>query len=259
VNDYKPLRIAISVTASLIAAVHLLFPNVKIDGVTLGLVALAALPWLAPLIKSIELPGIGKVELQGFQQRIEKVEGATESANSKAEAALSTARAERTSAAEATGAKHRDPREQLQALASEYEYIRETQDSGPVRTDAMTEVVGQMMALVPRLDGFEVLSSLKAERLGLRLAAYVYLYVRPDYSLLVPLVESVTKLEPKPFGQYWGLQAILKALTRGGTSQIPATAVDMLNKFSTRIPKGTDRYYELHKILAKCEVRLDKR
>ena len=43
---------AISVAAGSALAVHLVFPGVKFDGATFGLLAIAMLPWLAPLVKS---------------------------------------------------------------------------------------------------------------------------------------------------------------------------------------------------------------
>ena len=54
------------VTAVAVAGMvgHLVWPDLKIDAVTLGFLLLALVPWLAPIIKSIEVPGVGKVELQ---------------------------------------------------------------------------------------------------------------------------------------------------------------------------------------------------
>ena len=49
------LRVFLTVVAIAVAISHARWPDVKIDGVTLGLVVLAALPWLAPIIKSIEM------------------------------------------------------------------------------------------------------------------------------------------------------------------------------------------------------------
>ena len=56
------LKVAITVTALLCIFARLIWPNIKIDTITLGLLVVAILPWLAVLIKSIELPGGFKVE-----------------------------------------------------------------------------------------------------------------------------------------------------------------------------------------------------
>lgn len=58
------IRIGISVISVLIIVLHISFPDLDIDGVTLGLVILAVIPWLAPIFKSLEFPGGWKVEFQ---------------------------------------------------------------------------------------------------------------------------------------------------------------------------------------------------
>lgn len=53
--------IAIKVTISLVAlvgiVVRLIWPDLKIDVVTLGLLALFILPWLTSIVESTEFPG----------------------------------------------------------------------------------------------------------------------------------------------------------------------------------------------------------
>ena len=67
---HKPLWYLVFVGALLVAGARIYWPDVKIDGVTLGLLAIALLPWLQPLLKSIELPGGLKVEMQDYEQSI---------------------------------------------------------------------------------------------------------------------------------------------------------------------------------------------
>ncbi len=43
---------------------HTYAPDLTIDGTTVSLIAIAVLPWLAPLFKAIELPGGVKIEFQ---------------------------------------------------------------------------------------------------------------------------------------------------------------------------------------------------
>lgn len=66
----KPKYLArlITVASLILVGVHLYWPNLKIDGITLGLLAFAVLPWLRSIIKSVELPGGLKVELQNYAQ-----------------------------------------------------------------------------------------------------------------------------------------------------------------------------------------------
>jgi len=51
-----------------IATVHLMWPDLKIDAITLVLLIAAMVPWLAPLFKSVELPGGWKVEFQDLER-----------------------------------------------------------------------------------------------------------------------------------------------------------------------------------------------
>jgi len=48
-------------------------PSLKLDGITLALLLFSALPWLAPLIRSVELPGGLKIELQEVKAATDKV------------------------------------------------------------------------------------------------------------------------------------------------------------------------------------------
>lgn len=58
------IQIAISVSALIIGIIHLLYPQIAIDGVTITLFVIVVIPWLSPLFKSLELPGGLKVEFQ---------------------------------------------------------------------------------------------------------------------------------------------------------------------------------------------------
>ncbi len=66
------VRIIISGVAVVIALVHVLFPTVQIDTTTLVLLVIAGLPWLAPILKSVELPGGFKLEFQELQKAKEE-------------------------------------------------------------------------------------------------------------------------------------------------------------------------------------------
>ncbi|MCZ6528930.1 MAG: hypothetical protein O6949_01180 [Chloroflexi bacterium] len=55
-----------------LAAVHLLVPDIKIDAITIALLILAMAPWLAPLLKTIELPGGWKFEFRELKEKVEQ-------------------------------------------------------------------------------------------------------------------------------------------------------------------------------------------
>lgn len=67
----KRIKLIISIGATLVAAAHLIFPKVSIDIITVVLIALAIIPWLETLFKSVELPGGVKLEFQELE-KIEK-------------------------------------------------------------------------------------------------------------------------------------------------------------------------------------------
>ncbi|MFO0907828.1 MAG: hypothetical protein U0794_05615, partial [Isosphaeraceae bacterium] len=68
----RSLRVIVSVVAILAAIAHMLVPSFIPDLITAGLLVLSALPWLAPIVKSIEVQGIGKLELQVQEVRAEQ-------------------------------------------------------------------------------------------------------------------------------------------------------------------------------------------
>ncbi len=157
------LRIVVSVSALLIAAAHVWRPEAKIDSITIVLLVICALPWLQPLIKSVELLGV-KLELQELQDKVAEARGAAESASRQAGLALSASTAPMPAPARAaTGSADSD----IQALASEYENIRETQRSGDARTAAMTDVVRRMIDVARRTESLDISGALANEGRGM--------------------------------------------------------------------------------------------
>src|SRR5712691_13469752 len=75
-ESLKGLRQVVTLGALAIALVHLLWPTLAIDAITLALLVIALLPWLAPIFKSLEFPGGWKVEFQDLQKAAERAEKA---------------------------------------------------------------------------------------------------------------------------------------------------------------------------------------
>jgi len=67
------LRIIITFVALFGILLHMVFPCLIIDNITLGLLLIAMIPWLSPFLKSLELPGVLKVELQDIGERVKNV------------------------------------------------------------------------------------------------------------------------------------------------------------------------------------------
>jgi len=74
--NVKRLQISITAIAGLIIAIHLIWPSLAIDAITLTLIIVAAIPWLAPLFKSLEFPGGWKVEFKDLAKAKEKADEA---------------------------------------------------------------------------------------------------------------------------------------------------------------------------------------
>lgn len=72
------LRIQIGITALAMLGiiVHLIWPSLSIDWITLALLVVAVLPWLSPLLKSVEFPGGWKIEFQKLQKAKENADKA---------------------------------------------------------------------------------------------------------------------------------------------------------------------------------------
>lgn len=75
-KELRKLQLAISAGALLFALAHLIWPALKIDAVTVALVTVAVIPWLAPLFKTLEFPGGMKIEFQELERAKEEVQEA---------------------------------------------------------------------------------------------------------------------------------------------------------------------------------------
>ena len=76
--------ILVSVLAAAAAVVHVAFPSLTIDVVTLGLLAVAALPWLAPVVKSLKFGSL-EVDLRDLRQDLHEVRSRVEESAQKVE------------------------------------------------------------------------------------------------------------------------------------------------------------------------------
>ncbi|WP_139042401.1 hypothetical protein [Stenotrophomonas geniculata] len=76
-RDLQWAAIAITVGALATVVLRALFPDAfKIDAISLALIVLAVLPWLRSIVKSVEVAGLGKLELQDVERAAKKVEDA---------------------------------------------------------------------------------------------------------------------------------------------------------------------------------------
>lgn len=64
----RKIKLTITTVAVLMAVTHIIFPKINIDLITVVLIALAIVPWLEPLFKSVELPGGLKLEFHELEK-----------------------------------------------------------------------------------------------------------------------------------------------------------------------------------------------
>jgi hypothetical protein len=74
--DVARLRSWVTLGALTVALLHVVFPRLAIDAVALVLIVVAVVPWLAPLFKSVQIPGGWKVEFQELQAVAAKADDA---------------------------------------------------------------------------------------------------------------------------------------------------------------------------------------
>jgi len=248
-RDMPHLRLKIVVSGIALAAILARYVfHLQMDGVMIGLLCLGILPWLAPLIKSFDIPGVIKVELQEIKTQAEQAKGAADSADQKAELALANASVSARASSHPTLSADTVVAE-WQKCVDEYNQFRQTMAPGGRRTAVMTQAVSKMIALAPLLTNYAIGGELRQKDRGRRLGAYVFLYCRPNQERLDELISSVVQVEDTPFGQYWGIQA-LQHLVSGVTDQhIIEQAKHRLQPLLASLQPGTDRHYELMKLL----------
>lgn len=72
----RKIQVGITLVAAVFAAIHLVWPAIALDGISLTLILVAILPWVAPLFKSVEFPGGVKVEFQDLENAKERADKA---------------------------------------------------------------------------------------------------------------------------------------------------------------------------------------
>ncbi|SRR6266545_3871106 len=70
------IRWSITVVCAVLAGIHFHWPSLALDTTSTILLIVAVIPWLAPVIKSIELPGGFKIEVQDIKAAMDKVTSA---------------------------------------------------------------------------------------------------------------------------------------------------------------------------------------
>ncbi|MFB6892148.1 hypothetical protein ACFCX4_22890 [Kitasatospora sp. NPDC056327] len=242
----------ISLGAVALGIVHIVRPDLKVDGATLVLAAIATVPWLGGLFESIELPGGAKFQyrqleerLEAAEQRAEDVRLAVSDAGRQARVALVTAGEE--------SSRGRTAHEAVARLLEEFTDLRRTMPSGPGRTYRQELIFAELVRHAPRLDGFDVAAALRSPDGGTRLSAYARLYARPEGEFLTALVNAAAE-EPLAFAQFWALHAVGAVVDAVGPGNVRLGTVRRLRSCLARIPHdAADRAGTLRSILGRLE------
>lgn len=243
-KENRTLQIIVSVVAVVFLIGHIFWPNLKIDGITLGLLILILVPWMAPLIKSIEVPGIGKLELQEIKKDIDNAKAVAQSADTKASLSLvSTFDKSSISPDEVAALRH------LKLLINDYNETRTKMPFSDIRTRRMTSIINNMIKLMNDIKNFDWAGNLHTNDHGKRLAAIAYLFAKADLQGLKPLIDAITT-EETAFGQYWAIQALARLAEKFPLKDLEVTEKEKLKIFYNNLEKPSDRQYELQKILS---------
>ena len=177
-KNTMPTRLLVPSVALGAAIFHLIWSDLKVDGVIVALLVVALVPWLGAVFDSIELPGGLKVhyleqrlneartELGKAQTETRHAKRAADSASQKAAVAFATNKPEGRT-------RHAD--KQLKDLVAKYNKERAAQESSPRRTAILTEIAGQMVALSGQLSHYRWRSAPESDDPGRRVAGYAWL------------------------------------------------------------------------------------
>jgi hypothetical protein len=246
-----PTRLLVTSVALAAAIFHLIWSDLRVDGVIVALLVVALMPWLGAVFDSIELPGGLKVHY--LEQRLDEAQtelskAQTETEHAKRAAASASQKAAVAFATNKPDSQTRHADKQLKDLVAKYNKERAAQESSPRRTAILTEIAGQMVALSGQLSHYHWRKALESDDPGLRVAGYAWLYAKPTPRAARLLVSTVTVREETHFGQYWGLGALQRCLPLADAVTV-AELTPKLKEFLSELPTDSDRHYELSNLL----------
>jgi hypothetical protein len=249
------LRIVVTIIALAAAVAHRYWPWFGTrDHFEIIALIVAVLPWASAIFKSVDIPGVGKFELQELKRQVaknegriltikEEVRGAVQSLEQRTDAILQPVDV---AASRQQGL--RSPAEEFGSLGRQYVEIRLKTQPGKEKTAQMSRIFGQMLSVAVSVENFDVVKALASDDAGERLQAYAFLYSKPTFSYLERLVATVTSgLEPWPFGQYWAIRAVGRIVENVDPKTIPMSVKRELRDFCIQLPTDTDRHFELSK------------
>jgi len=254
VSTRARLQIAVSVAALVVVVIHHAWPEFRADAFTGTFLVIAVLPWFAPILKSIELPGGLKVELRELREDLEDTRGAVRSAELQAQVGAAAIGAPAASGQVQPRDDTEESSDRLMALGVEYERIRSAMPRGTPRTEAMTRVLAEMFKAALPLRELDIRPLITSGSPGARLAGIAYAHEHPSPEFAEPLTSALSISEDTPFGQYWILRA-LRHIAAMDPGVFRGRLCALLDEYRDRQEPGTDRKYEVTRLLGEAGCR----
>jgi hypothetical protein len=233
----------------------------KLDPISAAFLVVAILPWFNGVIKAVKFPFL-EIELQEAKEKAERALEVAEDAKGAAAGAETRTRIAESLAGHGVTGLQVPPGSEAASLPSapadlvkEYNRIRETYKSGALRTDLMEQIVAKMVKAAKEDEGFEVDRRLNDSDKGWRLFAYAFLIARPDFDRFPLLVKSsfgfigLEADKNQPFGEYWSIRAMQAVAATRGTREVDEKTRRILVTHYQQIRPGTDRHYEMKRLL----------
>jgi hypothetical protein len=233
-GDRRILLASVGVTSVAIAAVaaHLIWPRLRIDFITVTLLAVASLPWLRGIVSSVDLPGGASIKLADRQRAVAREQRET------VDAIREVATADRE-------VPSNEKLATIYLLSEEYEKIRREMPSGHSRTQSMGEIARQILSLLP-IEGYDPDADLLSPKAGHRLVAYLSLLADPQASRHAEeLVTTLTEREGIPYNQHWAIRALRRIIETGAFESISSKSVAKLRGMRDGLRPGLDRQLSL--------------
>lgn len=247
IPNWRDPRVMFTGIALLFLLAHLA-GLVAFDTPALGILVLAALPWLGLFLTSIKAFGV-EAELHDLRDKVEEVENRAEDTAQRLD--LETDLASRSAAAEVSSRATGQGTDALYAVAREYVDARAATPSGSERTAEMTRLFHRMMELSRGLGDAadEIVAGLSSDDPGRVLAAVAYAYEKPGSASVRQLLDAISATT-QPFIQYWGLMAIRKLTKIKGIAAWSAGDVADFRALRGGFRNGTDRAWVHDQIAA---------
>lgn len=231
-------RLIISITLSCIVVARYFFPDrfKNFDETSLLLIGMAIVPWVIPMISSLEIPGVLKAEINNVRKTANTALNVAQDSKSKADEAYIS------SDINTSSTEYLNASERLESLSLEYVKIRSENRKGLHRTSRMTNIFRGMAHTARSLgDKWDIAKEwIKQDDDGKNLSAIAYYYNFPGSADFDSIIECIKK-SGQPFIKYWALITLKRKISIEGIDSLSHNNINDLRIISSSTPKNTDR------------------